>query len=108
MVHSLEAFLHPSISLRNANYDFNKLKQSFGHLRVLPDKSFNLMETGIILGQNAYELQKASDYKIGTRSESVAVLAEKRWVVIGPIKAKRGQKVCHFASTEDKEMTENI
>ena len=72
-VHSLEAFVHPSISLGNTNYDYNKLKQSFSHLSVLPNRSFNLMEVGISLGQDAYELQKALDYKIGTRSQSVAV-----------------------------------
>ena len=43
-VHSIEAFAHPSISLGNPNYNYNKLKQSFNHLSVLPIKSFNLME----------------------------------------------------------------
>ena len=55
-VHSIEAFVHPSISLRTTNYDYNKLKQSFNHLNVLPNKTFNLMDVGIILGQDAYEL----------------------------------------------------
>ena len=49
-VHSIEAFAHPSISLGNTNYNYNKLKQSFNHLSVLPNKSFNLMEVGMILG----------------------------------------------------------
>ena len=81
-VHSIEAFAHPSISLANTNYNYNKLKQSCcNHLRVLPNKSFNLMEVGIILGQDAYELQRPLDYKIGTRSETFAVLTELRWVV---------------------------
>ena len=45
-VHSIEAFAHPSISLGNTNYNYNKLKQSFNHLSVLSNKSFNLMEVG--------------------------------------------------------------
>ena len=57
-VHSIEAFAHPSISLGNTDYNYNKLKQSFNHLSVLPNKNFNLMEVGIILGQYAYELQR--------------------------------------------------
>ena len=57
-VHSIEAFAHPSISLGNTNYNYNKLKQSINHLSVLPNKIFNLMEVGIILGQDAYELQR--------------------------------------------------
>ena len=61
-VHSIEAFAHPSISLRNTNYNYNKLKQSFNHLSVLPNKSFSLMEVGIIFGQDAYELQTPLDY----------------------------------------------
>ena len=60
-VHSIEAFVLMSISLGNTNYNYNKLKQSFNHLSVLPNKSFNLMEVGIILGQDAYELQRPLD-----------------------------------------------
>ena len=67
-VHSIEAFAHPLISLGNLKYNYNKLKQRFNHLSVLPNKSFNLMEVGIILGQDAYELQRPLDYKIGTRN----------------------------------------
>ena len=60
-VHSIEAFIHPSISLGKTNYNYNKLKQSFNHLSVLPNKSFNMMEVGIILGQDAYELRRPLD-----------------------------------------------
>ena len=49
-VPSVEAFAYPSISLGNTNYNYNKLKQGFNHLGVLTNKSFNLMEVGIILG----------------------------------------------------------
>ena len=107
-VHSIEAFAHPSISLGNTNYNYNKLKQSFNHLSVLPNKSFNLMEVGIILGQDAYELQRPLDYKIGTRSEPFAVLTELGWVVSGPMTGKRRPNVCHFAFTEDVKVAENI
>ena len=107
-VHSIEAFAHPSISLGNTNYKYNKLKQSFNYLSVLPNKSFNLMEIGIILGQDACELQSALDYKIGTRSEPFAVLTDLRWVVNGPMTGKRRQNVCHFAFTEDVKVAENI
>ena len=107
-VHSIEAFAHPSISLGNKNYNYNKLKQNFNHLSVLPYKSFNLMEVGIILGQDAYELQRPLDYKIGKRSEPFAVLTELGWVVSGPMTGKRRQNVCHFAFTEDVKVAENI
>ena len=59
------------------------------------------MEVSIILGQDAYELQRPLDYKIGTRSEPFAVLTELGWVVIGHMTGKRRQNVCHFAFTED-------
>ena len=103
-VHSIEAFAHPSISLGNTNYNYNKLKQNFNHFSVLPIKSFNLMEVGIILGQDAYELKRPLDYKIGTRSEPFAVLTELGWVVSGPITVKRRQN----AFTEDVKVAENI
>ena len=106
-VHSIEAFAHPSISLGNTNYNYSKLKQSFNHLSVLPNKNFNLI-VGIILGQDAYELQRPLDYKIGTRSELFAVLTHLGWVVIGPMTGKRRQIVCHFAFTEDVKVAENI
>ena len=37
-VHLLEAFVHPSISLGNTKFDYNKLKQCFRNLSVLPNK----------------------------------------------------------------------
>ena len=107
-LHSIEEFAHPSISLGNTNYNYNKLKQSVNQLSVLPNKNFNVMEVGIILGQDAYELQRPLDYKIGTRSEPFAVLTELGWVVSGPMTAKSRQKVCHFAFTEDVDVAENI
>ena len=107
-VHSIEVFVHPSIFLGNKNYNYSKLKQSFSHLIVLQNKSFNLMEVGIIIGQGAYELQRPLDYKTGTRSEPFAVLTELGWVVSGPMTGKRRQNVCHFAFTEDVKVAENI
>ena len=47
------------------------------------------MEVGIILGQDAYEIQRPMDYKIGARSEPFAVLAELGWVVSGPWQARK-------------------
>ena len=62
----------------------------------------------IILGQDAYELQRPLNYKIGTRSEPFAVLTQLGWVVSGPMTGKRRQNVCHFAFTEDVKVVENI
>ena len=97
---SIEAFVHPSISLGTTNYDSNKLRQSFNHLNVLPNKTFNLMDVGIILGQDAYELQRPLDYRIGTRSEPFAVLTELAWVVSGPMTGKRKQNICHISPSQ--------
>ena len=66
------------------------------------------MEVGIIFGQDAYEIQRPLDYKIGTRSEPFAVLTELRWVVSGPMTGKKSQSVSHFALTEDVKVAENI
>ena len=60
-MHSIEALAHPSISLGNTNCKYHKPKQSINHLSVLPNKSFNLMEICIILGQDTYELQRPLD-----------------------------------------------
>ena len=73
-VHSAEAFVHPSILLGNTTYDYRELKNNFRHLNVLTNRRVNLIEVGIILGQDAYEIQRPLDYKIGTRSEPFAVL----------------------------------
>ena len=107
-VHSIEEFGHPSISLKNTTYNYNKLKQSFNHLSVLPNKNFNLMEVGIILGQHTYELQCPLTYEIGTQSEHFTVLTELEWVVSGPMTGKRRQNVCLFAFNEDVKVAENI
>ena len=107
-MHSIEAFAHPSISLGNTTYYYKELKNNFRHLNVLTDKTFNLMEAGIKLGQDAYEIQRPLDYKIGTRSEPFAVLTELLWVVSGPMTGKKSQNVCHFALREDVKVAENI
>ena len=78
-VHSIEAFANPSISLGNTNYDYNKLKQNFNHLSVLRNKSFNLMEVGNILGQDAYELHRPLEYEI--EHEVNLLPFYQRWVV---------------------------
>ena len=46
----------------------------FKHLSVLSTRNFNLVEVGIIVDQDAFEIQKASDNKRGTQSEPFAVL----------------------------------
>ena len=107
-VHSIEAFAHPSISMGNTTYDYRELKNNFSHLNVLTNRTFKLMEVGIILGQDAYELQRPLDYKIRTRSEPFAVLTELGWVVSGPMTGKKSQNVCHFAFTEDVKVAKNI
>ena len=57
----MEAFVHPLISLVTRNYDYKKLKQIINYLSVLPNKTFNLMEFGIILCEDFYELQGPLD-----------------------------------------------
>ena len=55
------------------------------------------MEVGIILGQDAYEIQRSLDYRIGTRSEPFVVLTE-----------QEKSNCLSFASTEDVKVAENI
>ena len=107
-MHSIEALAHPSISLGNTTCHYKELKNNFRHLNVLTNRTFNLMEVGIILGQDAFEIQHPLDYKIGTRSEPFAVLTELGWVVSGPMTGKKSLNVCHFAYTEDVKVAENI
>ena len=66
------------------------------------------MEIGVILGQDAYELQRPLNYKIGTRSEPFAVLTELGWVVNGPVMGKKRQNVHHFAVTENVKVVETL
>ena len=106
-VHSIEALAHPSISLGNTNYNYNEPKQNLNHSSVLPNKSFNLMEVGIGLGQDAYELQRPLDCNKGTQSELFVVLTELGWVVSGHMMGKRRQNICSFAFTVDVKVSEN-
>ena len=107
-VHSIETFVHPLRSLGNATYDFKELEKKFRHLNVRTNRTFNLMEVGIILREDANNIQRPLDYKTGTRSEPFAVLTVLGWVVSGPMTVKKVQIVYHFASTEDLKVAENI
>ena len=75
-VHSIEAFANPTISLGNTTYDYKELKNKFKHLNVLTNRIFNLMKVGIMVGQDAYEIQRPLNNKIGTQSELFAVLTK--------------------------------
>ena len=66
------------------------------------------MEVGISLGQDAYEVQRPLEYKIGTRNEPFADLTELEWVVSGAMTGEKRQKVCLFAFTEDVNLAESI
>ena len=87
-MHSIEAFAHPS--LRNTNYNYNMLEQSYNHLSVLPHKSFNLMEVGIILGQDAYELP------IGLQEGNT------KWTFSHSNRARMGSQWTHYGQKKTK------
>ena len=95
-VHSIEAFARPSTSLGNTTYGYKELKNNFRHPNVLTNRTFNLMEVGIILEQDDYKIQRPLDYKIATRSEPFAVLTKLGWVVSGPTTGKKSQKWLSF------------
>ena len=57
-VHSVEGFAHPSISLGNKTYDYKELMNNFRQLNVPTNRTFNLMEVGIILRQDAHKIQE--------------------------------------------------
>ena len=66
------------------------------------------MEVGIIHGQDAYELQRPLDYKIGTLSDFFTVLTELGWVVSGPMTGKRRLNVLKAKFTQDVKFAVNI
>ena len=86
----VEAFEHKSISMGNASYNYEELKDRFDHLTVLPNHKFNLMEIGLILGQDVYDLQRPLDYRIGKIEERYAMLSKLGWVVSEPMTSKMG------------------
>ena len=55
-VHSIEAFAHPSVSFGSTTYDYKELKNKLRHLNVLTNRTFNLMDVGIIHRQDNYEI----------------------------------------------------
>ena len=61
-MHSIEAFAHISISLGNTTYGYKELKNNFRQPYVLKKRTINLMEVGIILGQDVYEIERTMDY----------------------------------------------
>ena len=102
-VHPIEAFARPSIS-----YYYNQLKQSFNHLSVLFNKIFKLMQVVIILGQDAYQLQRPLKSKIGTQKESFVDLKRARIGIQWTLDRQKSGKICYFAFTEDVKVAEDI
>ena len=103
-INSASEFPKACAELSNASYDYEELKRKFSHLSVLPNSSFNLMEIGIILGQDVYDLQRPVDYRKGQTSEPFAVLTKPGWVVSGPMTRSSNGNVCHSAFAEDVKM----
>ena len=67
---------------------------------ALPSVNFNLMEFGRIYVVDAYNLQRALDYRLGTQSELLSIQREFEWLVSEPMKGYRRQKFGHFVSSE--------
>ena len=82
------------ILLGNTNYDSSELKRSFNNLSVLQDKLFNSKEVGIVLVQEACELQRPLENQIRTQSELYAVLTELGWIFNGPMSGRALDQLC--------------
>ena len=107
-IFQLSCYSHPGIELGNTSYDYNKLKEEFEHLSVLPNKRFNLAEVGVIIGQDFYDLQRPLDYRLGKPDELHAVLTELGCVVSGPRKRSDNENVCHLAVGNVPSLAEQV
>ena len=69
----------------NVKYDYERLKHKFDNLSVLANINFNLSEVGMIIGQDAFHLQRPLDYRKRKKNEPTAVLTELGWAVSGSV-----------------------
>ena len=53
---------HPNVNARNRTHNLKKLKETYPHLLVLKDSTVNLKYIKVILGQDCYNLHRATEY----------------------------------------------
>ena len=76
---------HPKISLGSNEYNFRDLKAKLSHLRDLPDTSISLADVKIIIGRDAYHLQKPIEFCQSINSNHpIAIRTNLGWTISGP------------------------
>ena len=80
-VFSIEAYVHLPIGVGNTCHDYEELKQKFDRSSILPNSLFNLMEIGILLGQNFYDHQMPVDNRKAQNCEPFAFPTKLGWKI---------------------------
>ncbi len=86
--HEVVFYERPNIQMGSAEYDVPKLKRQYSHLNVLADDKLKLKDVRLILGQDAYELIRAEEYRTGEHKQPWAVKTKLGWTLCGPLVRK--------------------
>merc|ERR1712117_743499 len=82
-----------------------KLKSRYPHLKKLPDRSYNVSQVQVILGQDCYDVHHPIEFKKSEdRSAPWAVRTRLGWALSGPLPVKQVATMTTSAVsvTEDK------
>ena len=82
-----------------------ELKAKYPHLKNLSDKSYNLSQVRVILGQDCYDMHHPKEFKrSNVKSAPWAVKSKLGWALSGPLPAKQAATLSSTAVsvTEDK------
>ena len=102
---TVQFYVHKNLKLGNQNVDLPELKSRYPHLKNLPDRSYNVSQVQVILGQDCYEVHHPIEFKKSEdKSAPWAVRTRLGWALSGPLPAKQVATMTTSAVsvTEDK------
>ena len=80
--------------------ELQELKDSYPHLRNLPDQSYNLNDVQVILGQDCYDIHHPFELKKSEdKAAPWAVISKIGWALSGPLPAKQAATLATTATS---------
>ena len=97
---TVQIYMHEKLKLGDQIVELQELKDRYPHLRNLPDKSYNLNDVQVILGQDCYDDHHPFESK---KSEDKAAPWEVKskigWALSGPLPAKQAATLATTATS---------
>ena len=97
---TVKFYVHTKMKLGDQIVELQELKDSYPHLRNLPNQNYNLNDVQLILGQDCYDIYHPFEFKKSEdRAAPWAVKSKIGWALSGPLPAKHAATLATTATS---------